>query len=252
MSFIETEIIEKTACIRFNRPDALNAFNTEMYADFADAISKVQADDNVAAVLLSGNGKDFCAGNDIASFVAADAVDPEVLADRNVTPSTNVVHLLAELDKPLIGCLQGRAIGFGATMLLHCDFLIAEPSATLIYPFANIGIVPEAGCSALMEQRIGRLQTRKILMLGEPVRAEAALALGLVSELVADGEAKARGMEIAKAISKKPVDAMRATKRLLNRDSEPLADRMTAEFIELGHRLRSDETQAIMRSFKSK
>jgi len=250
MSFIDTFINGNVATIHFNRPDALNAFTTEMYADFADALIKVQVDATVKAVLLTAAGKDFCAGNDVASFLAADQIDPEMLADRNVTPSANVVHLLAELEKPLIGCLHGRAIGFGATMLLHCDFLIAEPSAVLIYPFSSIGIVPEAGCSLIMEKQIGRFETRKILMLGEPVGAEEAVVLGLVSELVSDGDAKQRGQQIADALAKKPGGAMRATKRLLNRDSEPIRERMTAEFTELGRRLRSDETQAIMRAFK--
>lgn len=252
MSNIETKIENNVASIIFNRPEALNAFTSQMYSDFANAIAEANSNKSARVILLGGEGKDFCAGNDITGFISASKLDPDKLADRSITASTNVVHLLAELEKPLIGCIQGRAIGFGATMLLHCDFLIAEPSARLIYPFVNIGIVPEAGCSVLLEQRVGRFESRRMLMLGEPITAKDALKLGLVSELVPEHMARARGIEIANALSSKPNEALRATKRLLNRGPEPLHQRITAEFIELGHRIRSDETQAIMTSFNSK
>lgn len=235
--------------ITLNRPTSKNAFTPEMYHGFSTALRDFQDDKDVHVVLLTAAGADFCAGNDISSFVLDEAIDPDVLADPAQTPSTAIVHTLIEFDKPLIACVQGRAIGWGATMLLHCDVVIVDETASFIFPFVDIGIAPEAGSTQLLAERMGWMRAVRAVMLGEPVPAEQAVSFGLASELVAAGAAEETGRRIADALAGKHPEALRATKRLMRRDPEPLTGRVTEEFKAMGSLLNTERTQAVFRGF---
>jgi enoyl-CoA hydratase/carnithine racemase len=232
------------------RPDRRNALKSVMYGEIADALRVFQADDGVNAIIIRGEGRDFCAGNDISDFdafgkvVERTGLDPQSIVSRK-TPSIDLVHVLMELDRPLIGCVQGNAVGFGATMLLHCDVVVAEPDAKLRYPFVDLAMVPEAGSSLLLRERLGYLKAAEILFNSRIVPAEEALTLGLVSEIAATGAGFARGSEIAATLAEKPPRALRATKRLMMRDAEPLSDRVTEEFRVIAERTSSPEARAV-------
>jgi len=232
------------------RPERRNALKSAMYGEIADALRAFQADDAVNVVTIRGEGRDFCAGNDISDFdafgkaVEQHGIDPQIIVSRT-TPSIDLVYVMMEMDKPIIACIQGNAVGFGATMLLHCDFVIAEPDAKLRYPFVDLAMVPEAGSSLLLRQRLGYLKAVDILYNCKPVTAEDACQLGLATEVVAAGAGAARGAELAAALAAKPPKALRATKRLMMRDTEPLADRVSEEFRRIAERTASPEARAV-------
>lgn len=255
--FIRRERDGKIGIIVLDRPQSRNALKSAMYGEIADALRAYQADDAINVILIRGEGRDFCAGNDIGDFqrfgdvVEKTGLDPQTIVGRK-TPSIDLVHVLMETDKPIIGCIQGNAVGFGATMLLHFDFIIAEPDTRIKFPFVDLAMVPEAGSSLLLKERVGYLKAARILFTSERIEAAEALALDLVSEVVGAGEGAARGMAIAAALATKPPIALQATKRLLRRDTEPLADRVTEEFRRIAERSASAEALAIFATLLKK
>lgn len=255
--FVRVEQQGAVGLITLSRPKQRNALKSAMYGEIADALRAFQDDDAIHVILLSGEGRDFCAGNDIGDFhafgeiVEETGLDPQSIVGRT-TPSIDLVHVLMEIDKPLISCIQGNSVGFGATLLLHCDVVIADPTARLIFPFINLALVPEAGSTLLLKERVGLLKAAEILYNGAAVGCEEAEKIGLVSEIVAEGQSVTRGMEVAHTLAAKPTNAMRATKRLLKRDVEALTDRVTEEFKSIAERTSSDEARSVFAAMLAK
>ena len=236
--------------VRINRPERRNALNSQMYADISSALIAFDENQEVNAIVLSGEGRDFCAGNDISDFrMFGDLVDQETFDPQSIvgrqTPSIDIVYVMMELKKPLAAVVQGNVIGFGATMLLHCDIVVAEDTTKMRYPFVDLALVPEAGSSLLLKERMGFVEANKLLMLGGTVEADAALKHGLVTEVVPAGTGQARISEIANILASKPPQSLQATKRLIRRDPEPLGKRVEAEFSEIAVRTGSPEAQAV-------
>src|SRR5262252_1649819 len=123
--------------VRFNRPAKRNAITFSMYEAFGSALREAQADEAVRALLLSGEGAGFCAGNDLQDFLSG----PKFTAEH---PVMGVLRGLATFGKPLLAAVHGQAVGIGVTMLLHCDLVVAARSAQLSMPFVSLGLVPEA------------------------------------------------------------------------------------------------------------
>jgi enoyl-CoA hydratase/carnithine racemase len=149
--------------IRLNRPDKKNAMTRAMYDAVVEAFESAYRD-KLGAVLLTGSGGSFLAGNDIADFLAAAERPDEFAAFRFITA-------LARLDTPLVAAVEGVAVGVGATLLLHCDLAYAAPNAMFRMPFVDLGLVPEAASSLLLPRRIGLAKASELLLLGEPFDA---------------------------------------------------------------------------------
>lgn len=208
--------------VELDRPAKRNALTGAMYAAMADALAAAEADDAIRAVIFSGAGTDFCAGNDLADFLAAPADDPD-------KPVFRFIRALANATKILIAAVQGRAIGIGTTMLLHCDFVLAEPDAELQMPFVDLALVPEAGSSLLVPNLVGQRRAAELLLLGERIGAERALQLGLINRIVPVGQALIEARALAARLSDKPAGALLATKRLMKGSSHDVLDRIDAE-----------------------
>jgi len=220
--------------LRFNRPEKRNAFTHAMYARLADELRAADEDPAVAAVVLSGEGPAFTAGNDLRDFLA----DPP--RDES-SPVFRFLRALHEVQVPLIAAVQGNAVGIGATMLLHCDFAIADETAVLSYPFVSLGVVPEAASSLLLPRAAGPKLAASLLLLGERVAARAALDSGLLTEVVEPGRALDAARSIAARLATLPHEAVRATRSLLHAPDEPVPARFTREAGRFVERLGSDE-----------
>lgn len=196
--------------LTFARPEKKNAITDAMYAALAEAVERAQADDAVRVVLFDAEGPVFTAGNDLADFAAANAAGGEGL--------TNVVRFLralARLDKPAVAAVEGRAIGVGFTLLLHCDLVFVATDAQLSAPFVDLGVCPEAGSSLLLPARIGHQRAFAVFALGRRIGGKEAADLGLALEAVEPGQASARAREAALRLAAKPTAALSATKRLM-------------------------------------
>ena len=231
--------------LRFDRPEKRNAITHRMYQALAVELHAAAADEAVRVVLLSGAGASFCAGNDLNDFVSG----PEF---TNSHPVMDVLRTLATFDKPLVAAVHGATVGIGVTLLLHCDLVVAAQGTQLIMPFVALGLVPEAGSSLLLPRLVGQQRAAELLLLGEPLEAAAAERLGLVNRVVPPDKLLDEARTLAQRLVRQPVEALRATRRLLRGDTAELRARIEAEAQVFGARLKSAEFLAQVRALLGK
>ena len=236
--------------LRLDRPAKKNALTKAMYMELTEALAAAQADDGVRAVVIAAAGDDFCAGNDIMDF-AQGLPELRAAADLEDLPVFRFLKALTFFDKPLIAAVQGQAVGVGVTLLLHCDLVVASDDARLSLPFLKLGLVPEAGSTLLLPQRIGHQRAFAWMALGEIIGAEAARELGLINRVVARDALDAAVAEMAKRVASLPPNAVRQTKGFL-RDREALWRVVRAEGEVFRELLFSPEAQAAFMAFMSK
>jgi enoyl-CoA hydratase/carnithine racemase len=246
---IRYEVADSIATITLDRVSSLNAITQAGYAEMRDGLRSAQSDPTVHVVVVTGAGKSFCAGNDVAEFLEFSDVDPEQFANPANSPAVDVVFALMELEKPLIAAVNGGAVGFGATMLLHCDLVFVSATASATFPFTNLAAVPELGSTQLLAEAVGPQRAARILLGSETLTAAEMLDLGLAVEVTEPDDILNRAMEQARIFANKSLESMMATKRLLKRTPEPLPDRVLREFRILAERLRTEEVQAGFRAF---
>ena len=233
--------------ITLARPERRNAITVAMYAALADAIESAAADRSVRAITIRGEGQDFAAGNDLADFLNA-----EVRGDKEI-PVWRLLRALAECEIPLVAAVHGNCVGIGTTMLLHCDLVVADPSARFSMPFVDLALVPEAASSLLLPRLAGRRRAARYLLLCEPFGAQEALEIGLVSHLAADGGLDDALKRVVDALLSKPPEALRVTQRLLRHGSrEEVLERMRLESAQFAERLTSAEVREAISAFFEK
>lgn len=241
-AMVEVTDTERAVEIRLNRPEKKNALTQDMYAALADALSAAEDNPAVHSVLLSGAGSGFCAGNDLDDF-------SKPRSDGGETPVLRFLRTLTELTVPVVVAVHGAVVGVGATMLLHCDFVIADRSAKVKYPFVPLGVVPEAGSTLLLPRVVGHLRASQLLMLAEPFGADRALELGLVTEVVEQGTHVEAARRITAKLAQQPGSALRHTKRLMRTGENDLSARMQEELVVFRRLLASPEFAAAKAAF---
>ncbi len=231
------------------RPERRNAITVAMYAALADAISGAATDPAIRLITLEGQGEGFTGGNDLGDFLK-EMPAPGSGAD---IPVWRLLRALANNDIPLVAAVHGNAVGIGTTMLLHCDLVIAEQGCRMVMPFVDLGLVPEAASSLIMPRLSGRRAAARHLLLGEPFGADEALAMGIVSHVVAAGELGTALDRMVAALLAKPAEALRLTQKLLRRaDRDEVLERMELENGHFGERLTSDEVKQAIAAFFAK
>jgi enoyl-CoA hydratase/carnithine racemase len=235
---------ERVLALTFNRPAKMNALTRSMYAGLAKSLNEAAGDFGVRAVILTSEGDHFTAGNDIADFMD----NPPTSDDSEVA---KFLAAILNFPKPLLAAVKGNAVGVGTTMLLHCDVVIAGPTANFSMPFASLGLVPEAGSSFLFPQLVGYQRAARIFMTGESFDADAAIEMGLVA--TKDSDPLAHAMRIAQHIAEQPPQAIINTKALLKaKNHDAIAAIMKAEFQIFAMALQSDEAMEAFMMFMSK
>jgi enoyl-CoA hydratase/carnithine racemase len=229
----------------FARPQKKNAITGAMYDALIEAFEAAERDPDIGALVLTGKGGVFTAGNDLGDFLAVAS------RESGDFPASRFVRKLAEFEKPLVAAVDGLAIGVGTTLLLHCDLVYATPAARFQMPFVNLGLVPEAGSSLLAPQRFGRAKAAEFLLLAEPFDGHEALKLGLVNAVLPQGELLAHAMGRAAALAAKPRAALLATRRLMRGDPEALRTRMAEEMHAFSAALKSPEARTAFQGFLS-
>jgi enoyl-CoA hydratase/carnithine racemase len=243
----DIEVVREGAVLSaaFARPQKKNAITGAMYEKLIEAFETAARDPEIGALVISGKGGVFTAGNDIGDFLAV------ALHEAGDLPAWRFVTTVAEFEKPLIAAVDGLAIGVGTTLCLHCDLVYAAPTARFQTPFVNLGLVPEAGSSLLAPQRFGRAKASEFLLLAEPFGADEALRLGLVNAILPQSELLAHAMERAAALAAKPRTALLASRRLMRGDPEALKAQMAAERHAFSAALKSPEAHAAFQAFLS-
>jgi enoyl-CoA hydratase/carnithine racemase len=233
---------EGVAIVAMTRPEKKNALTGEMYDAMSAALSLSIDDAAIGAVLLTGSGGVFTAGNDINDFLSH-------RGDMGSSPALRFIKALAGFEKPLVAAVDGLAIGIGTTMLLHCDLVYASPEATLKVPFVDLGLTPEGGSSLLLPRRCGMARASELLLLGETIPAEHAERFGLVNAVVPAADLRTHALEKAKAFARKPPQALAAARKLLRGDVNELLAHMDKEGREFAARLGMPEARAAFLAF---
>ncbi len=231
--------------LRLNRPEKKNALTVAMYEALAGALNAANADDGVAVTAILGQPGVFCAGNDIADFLAASQ-------GGAVLHGFEFLKALATCDKPLIVAADGPAVGIGTTLLFHCDLAFASPRAVFQTPFVDLGIVPEAGSSLLGPRVMGHVRAFELLAMGAPFSAEQAKEAGLINRIVAPDALESEALDAAQTLAGKPREALRIARRLLRGDTAALKQRMQEEGALFLERVKSNEAAAAFSAFLQK
>src|SRR5438552_13034153 len=203
------------ARITLNRPDRLNSFNDAMHAELRAALAQVKTDSATRVLLLTGAGRGFCAGQDLADRAVAPGAEPVDLGasiERNYRP---LVLALRALPLPVVCAVNGVAAGAGANIALACDIVIAAKSASFIQAFCKIGLIPDSGGTFFLPRLVGSARARGLAMLGDKLSAEQAQAWGLIWKCVDDHEFSATVEALLQQLSAAPTRALAATKRAL-------------------------------------
>lgn len=207
--------------LTLNRPDKLNAFNEALHTALAAALTAA-ADESCRAVLLTGAGRGFCAGQDLANRVQADGPpDLGQTLERFYNP---LIRQIRALQKPVICAVNGVAAGAGANVALACDIVLAARSAKFIQAFAKIGLVPDSGGTFFLPRLVGEARARALMLLAEPISATQAQDWGMIWQAVDDADLMAHARKLAAHLATQPTQGLALTKDALNESAAHTLD----------------------------
>jgi 3-hydroxypropionyl-coenzyme A dehydratase len=231
MKYIQLEPLGDIAIIKINRPDALNAVNTDVIAELSRTIDIVSSDDGIKALIITGAGeRSFCAGADIAYMVN---IDP-MRAEKYATSAQAVLNKIEKIDKPVIAAINGFALGGGCELALVCDIRIASSNAKIGQPEVTIGIPPGWGGSQRLLRIVGPAKAKELVFTGKMITAEEAAQIGLVNKVVSLGpedqlqleapkdnasSEKERANELAKILNRKLIEECLALAKEITKNS---------------------------------
>ena len=230
--------------LSLNRPEKMNAISTAMYLELVIGLRSATIDPSVRVVVLTAEGANFTAGNDINDFVTAPDLDLQ-------TPGFQFIFEIHNFPKPLIAAVQGIAVGIGTTALLHCDVVFAHPTASFSLPFVSLGLVPEAGSSYLLPNLVGYQRAAEILFTGRSFSADEAKVMGLVTSISEDAQ-KAAEIFAAKIAEQPPIAIMNTKALLKSRAHDAVTAVIEAEGQLFSRALKSDEAREAFMKFLSR
>jgi 2-(1,2-epoxy-1,2-dihydrophenyl)acetyl-CoA isomerase len=204
------------ATITLNRPDVLNSFNRPMARALREAIDTVAADDTLRAVVLTGAGRGFCAGQDLAEAMPKDGEMPD-LGDIVRDSYNPVIRAIRNLEKPVLAAVNGVAAGAGANLAFACDIVFASSSATFIQSFAKIGVIPDSGGTFILPRIVGLHRANVLTMLAEKMSASQARDWGLVYMVTEPDALLSTATGVAKQLATQPTRAFGLIKRGFNK-----------------------------------
>ena len=214
---IQFEKIDGVGKITLNRPEKFHSFVREMALELQDALSKCKEDNEVRSILITANGKAFCAGQDLGE--AADPNGPNIskIIQEHYNP---IIRKIRNLDKPVVAAVNGVAAGAGASLALCCDIIVATESASFIQAFSKIGLIPDSGSTYFLPKLIGIQKATALMMTGEPIRAKDAAIMGMIYKSYSDEEFESKSWKLVSKLAKMPTKALALTKELLNASVE--------------------------------
>ncbi|MDH4148295.1 MAG: enoyl-CoA hydratase-related protein [Acidimicrobiia bacterium] len=249
------EVSERVALVTFNRPDQMNTISGPMLGALSERLLEADADPEVRAIVITGAGRAWCAGLDVAASASGGGLGN--LQDALAAPPPGEFDLrsappvvLHKIDTPTIAALNGGAAGYGLDLALGCDIRIAAPAAKLAFAYAARGILPESAGTWLLPRLVGSSKAAELLFTARTVGADEALTLGLVSEVVDAGQLTERALGLAGEIAANAPLAVRAIKRMLRMGAtENLEDHVHRQFLALLPLVRTKDFAEGMRSF---
>ncbi|HXU27872.1 MAG TPA: enoyl-CoA hydratase-related protein, partial [Bacteroidia bacterium] len=216
--------------LSLNRPDKFNSFNRAMALELQAQLDKAASDDNVRCVLLTGEGKAFCAGQDLS-----EATDPQGPGIKNIVVEhyNPIILKIRNLEKPVVCAVNGVAAGAGANIALACDVVVAAQSSSFIQAFSKIGLIPDSGGTFFLPRIVGFQKALALALLGDKVTATEALQMGMIYKMIADENLQNEAMLLAETLASMPTKGLGLTKKLFNQGVfNSLEEQLKAEGVE--------------------
>jgi 2-(1,2-epoxy-1,2-dihydrophenyl)acetyl-CoA isomerase len=227
MSFILSEQKNNVLIIRLNRPDKFNSFNREMSLQLISELDEAEKDSNVRAIMIIGEGKAFCAGQDLAEALDPNGPGIKKIVEEHYNP---IITRIRKIEKPFIAAVNGVAAGAGANIALACDIVYAAKSAAFIQAFSKIGLIPDSGGTYTLPRLVGLNLASALMITGDKLSAEEAKGFGMVYKVFEDAGFFDQCFSSASSIAAMPTKAIGLTKRLLNQTySNNLQQQLEAE-----------------------
>lgn len=242
---IRREVQGRVLILTLDRASKKNALTVSMYQALSRHVADADRNPDIGAILLTGAGDCFTAGNDMGDF-------RERAESTESRPSAGLAFIeqLMACNTPVVAAVQGLAVGIGTTLLLHCDFVLAERGARFRTPFVDLGLCPEAASSLLMPLMLGFRRASDLLLAGEALSAEEALRCDLVSRLCEGDELQTAALELATRLAAKPAESLRLSKSLMRRYwRDAVAEALEIEREHFSERLRSDDCREALERF---
>ena len=211
--FIQFKIEDGVGMISLNRPDKYNSFVREMALDLQSKLDECESNELVRAVYLTGNGKAFCAGQDLAEAIDPNGPELSKIVSEHYNP---IVLKIRSLNLPVVCAVNGVAAGAGANIALACDITLASDESSFIQAFSKIGLIPDSGGTFFLPRIIGAQKAAALMMLGDKVSAIDAEKMGMIYKVVAAADIQSEGIAMAKKLAKMPTYALALTKQALN------------------------------------
>jgi len=227
MSFILSELSHQVLVLKLNRPDKFNSFNREMALQLIAELDKAEHDRNVRAIVITGEGKAFCAGQDLSEAIDPEGPGIKKIVEEHYNP---IILRIRNIGKPVIAAVNGVAAGAGANIALACDIVFAAKNASFIQAFSKIGLIPDSGGTFMLPRLIGFNMASALMITGDKATAEEAMQYGMVYKIYDDNHLMSQVMVNARHVAEMPTKAIGLTKKLLNQSySSTLVQQLDAE-----------------------
>jgi 2-(1,2-epoxy-1,2-dihydrophenyl)acetyl-CoA isomerase len=213
MSFITSEKNGNVLVLKLNRPDKFNSFNREMALQLISELEAAEKESSVRAIVITGEGKAFCAGQDLAEALDPNGPGIKKIVDEHYNP---IILKIRNIEKPVIAGVNGVAAGAGANIALACDIVYAAKSSSFIQAFSKIGLIPDSGGTFTLPRLVGLNLASALMITGDKLTAEDARSFGMVYKVFEDAEFLQQCIAAATQIAAMPTKAIGLTKRLLN------------------------------------
>ena len=214
MSHIEINIEDQVCIIKLNRPEVFNSFNKEMAFELQEILDNCEKNPAVRSILLTAEGKAFCAGQDLQELTAPDGPKLSDIVREHYNP---IINRIRSIEKPIVCAVNGVAAGAGANIALACDITIAGESVAFIQAFSKIGLIPDSGGTFFLPRSIGMQKATALMMLADKVMAADAEKMGMIYKVCADESLMEETLKVAKKLAALPTIGLGLTKRALNK-----------------------------------
>jgi 2-(1,2-epoxy-1,2-dihydrophenyl)acetyl-CoA isomerase len=241
------------ATLTMNRPDVLNALNNDLLAGLSAGLARAKADDSVRAVLLTGAGRGFCAGADLAAGAGMQQAGPRDVAQGLRERYHPIILAMRQFPKPIVGAVNGVAAGAGMSIALACDIVLAGESASFLQAFTRIGLVPDCGSTWFLPRMVGDVRARALVMLADKISAAEALQYGLVWKVYADDQLLSEALATAQKMAQMPTRAYDLIKQGLAVSSgNGLGDQLEVEALLQGLAMATEDHREGVAAFLQK
>ncbi|MFA3632270.1 enoyl-CoA hydratase, phenylacetic acid degradation [Acinetobacter baumannii] len=210
--------------LTFNRPKALNSFNVDMHREVAEVLNQWTKNSDVRCVVISGEGRGFCAGQDLGDRVVDPNAEAPDLGYSIETYYNPLIKTIVNMPKPVICAVNGVAAGAGANIALACDLVIAAKSANFVQAFCRLGLVPDSAGTWFLPRAVGHARAMGLTLLGDKLPAETAKEWGMIWDVVEDAELKTKVTELAERLAKQPTFGLSLIKKAIHQSSNNTFD----------------------------